>query len=134
MADLDVRITNEDFEGMAEALVERVMERLEDRLAEMLGERVEQIHALSGIWVPRLLKLSQLAEILQVPESKARQLTAGADIPRLNLSPDPNGKTLRVDPRDLEAWLHDKQEFPARRDELRRWMEESRKLYEVSPA
>lgn len=129
MTEVDVKLGAGDFERLADALVGRVTDHLEEKLGDMLSERVEAVHALSGVWVPRLLKMGQLAEILQVPESKARQLTAGGDIPRLNLSPDPNGKTIRIDPRDLDAWLLSNQEFPARRDELRRWMEESRRLY-----
>jgi hypothetical protein len=131
VAGLEIKLGNgESLEELAEALAERLARDLEDRLAEMLSEKVEAIHSLSGIWVPRMLKMTQVAEILQVPESKARQLTASGEIPRLNLSPDPAGKTIRVDPRDLEAWLDANQEFPARRDELRRWMEQSRKLYQ----
>lgn len=131
---LKVDLEREDLEVLAEDLVKQISEQLEGQLSEMLSERVRELLTSSGVWVPRMLKMSQVAEILQVPESKVRQLTASGDIPRLNLSPDPNGKTIRVDPRDLETWLDSNQEFVDRRDELRKWMEQSRKLYEASPA
>ena len=132
MADLAVSFTGEDFEKLAEALVSRVGDHLEDRLAGMITERIETLYSMSGLWVPRLLKMDQLAHILQVPDSKARQMASSGNIPRLNLSDDPNGRTIRVDPRDLDAWLAAHQEFPARREELRDWMENSRKLYAIS--
>ncbi len=125
--------TGDDLEKLADALVSRVGNHLEDRLAGMISERVETLYSMSGLWVPRLLKMDQLAQILQVPDSKARKMTASGDIPRLNLSSeDPNGKTIRVDPRDLDTWLAAHQEFPARREELRSWMDNSRKLYSIS--
>ena len=132
MADLAVSFTGGDIEKLAETLVSRVGDHLEDRLAEMISERVEVLYSMSGLWVPRLLKMEQLAQILQVPDSKARKMSSSGDIPRLNLSDDPNGKTIRVDPRDLEAWLAAHQEFPARREELRAWMDNSRKLYHIA--
>lgn len=131
MAGLEINL-NGDLEELAETLVGRIFEQLEDKLSEMLSEQVRELLSSSGVWVPRMLKMSQVAEILQVPESKVRQLTASGDLPRLNLSPDPNGKTIRVDPRDLEAWLDANQEFPARRDELREWMSQSRALYQTA--
>lgn len=131
MAGLEINLGQEDLDSLARSLVERVRGELEEGVGEMLSERVREILATSGVWVPRMLKMSQVAEILQVPESKARQLCAD-EIPRLNLSGEPGGRTIRVDPRDLEAWLDSKQEFPARREALREWMRQSEALHRVS--
>lgn len=128
MAGVEVSFSAGEIEELTERVVSRVNEDLEDHLTSLVRTAVEEAFGQSALWVPRLLTNEQLAYILQVPRTRARQMTSEGDIPRINLSSNPEGRTYRVDPRDLNLWLDAHQDFPARREELRQMLEEGKAL------
>lgn len=128
---VEVSLGAGEIEELTERLLSRLGEDLEDRLAELVRERVEEALGQSVLWVPRQLRTKDVAYLLRVPDTKARQMVSTGDIPRLNLSADEEGKTYRVDPRDLNLWLDAHQDFPARREELRLILEEGKALIDT---
>lgn len=127
---LTVDLESEKIEQIAQDIAERLSAELEERVAQLVTERLGKILDGKYLVVPRLLTVEQVSRILQIPLSRARAMTTGGDIPRVKLSPETSGGSVRVDPRDLSLWLDAHQEHPARREELRRMIAEGNMLQE----
>lgn len=112
---------------MADRITVELSERDVERLSARLFERVQSMMAEGDVpsyWVPKLLKLKQVAEILGFPLSKVHTKIKAGEIESLRF----DDKTIRVDPRALDRYVKAHPNLKVNRETLKRHLEESRAL------
>ena len=107
-----VEMSTEDVERLADTVIARMQSMMES------GEVL-------SYWVPKLLKLKQVADILNVPLSKVHAKIKSGEIPSLRF----DDKTIRVDPRELYQYVKAHPNNKINHRELSETMEASRAIY-----
>ena len=110
------RITVELSEADREQLAERVFAKIQEMM---------QTGDVPSYWVPKLLKLKQVAEILDFPLSKVHTKIKRGEIKCYRF----DDKTLRVDPRDLYEYIQAHPNENVDHAALEEVVRESRALY-----
>lgn len=112
---------------MADRITVELSERDVERLSEKVFERVQSMMQSGDVpsyWVPRLLKLKQVADILGFPLSKVHTKIKAGEIESLRF----DDKTIRVDPRALYRYVQAHPNLKVNREALERHLDESRAL------
>lgn len=109
---LRVDLSEEDAERLADVVIAKMQAMMES------GEVL-------SYWVPKLLKLRQVADILNVPLSKVHAKVKNGEIPSLRF----DDKTIRVDPRELYRYVNAHPNHKINHRELSEVMETSRAIY-----
>lgn len=104
MAEFEVSLSEKDIERLSGAVAEQIQGLISS------GE-------IEGFFVPPLLAAKQVAEILQRPLTAVQSLIAKGEIPAVRFGE----KTIRVDPRDLDAYIKAHADDPDRRRRLAEW-------------
>lgn len=107
-----VELSQEDVERLADVVITNMQAMMES------GEVL-------SYWVPKLLKLRQVADILNVPLSKVHTKIKNGEIRSLRF----DDKTIRVDPRELYRYVQAHPNTKVNHHVLDEVIETSRSLY-----
>jgi hypothetical protein len=109
---ITVEISDQDADRIAGEVFGRIQSMMES------GE-------VPSYWVPKLLKLKTVAEILDMPLSKVHTKVKHGEIKSLRF----DDKTLRVDPRELHRYIQAHPNLKVNQQAVEDLLDESRRLY-----
>lgn len=113
---------------MADRIIVELSENDVDRLSGRVFERIQEMMQTGEVpnyWVPQLLKIRQVADILNMPLSKIHAKVKNGEIKSLRF----DDKTIRIDPRELYRYIEAHPNLKVNRDALNDVLADNRNLY-----